>query len=251
MALSRRGAGPRAAARDARDRVRDGAVNAALASRRRPCWSPTRAPRSCCSCRRRRSSSPIAPTPPSATAHTSLEFLYAASRALTRAAEPTPASPGCWRWPARRSAPSAAEVWAFPSPDAPGARVAVGADGSVEIDDALDPAVVDGLRALLDGAPGAARLPSRARRRLGARCATPASAASCSRRSPGERGSLGVMLMADRLGVGGDFAATSCACSRCSPITRAPRSGRTTSAARSPSCTSSGASSSTRRSTIR
>ena len=81
--------------------------------------------------------------------HTTLEFLYDATRALTRG-EPRPASRACWRWPARPSAPAAARCAASPPPSArPGRASRSAPTRSVTVDDKLCPEVVDGLLALV------------------------------------------------------------------------------------------------------
>jgi diguanylate cyclase (GGDEF)-like protein len=137
---------------------------------------------------------------------TSLDFLYAASRALTSSSDATAGLAGMLAMARETFRAELAQVWTFASPEAPGGRVGVDADGNVGIGAALDPAVADALRAMLDGRPAqrvsAAELDGTvgaALRDAGVRSVMLAPLA-------GERGSIGAMLMADRLGVGGDFA---------------------------------------------
>jgi diguanylate cyclase (GGDEF)-like protein len=137
---------------------------------------------------------------------TSLEFLYAASRALTSASDAAAGLAGMLAMARETFRAELAQVWTFGSGESPGRRVTVTADGHVEVAAAVDEAMAAELRALLDGRPAQrasvedlSGVLGEALRAAGARSVmlTPLA---------GERGSLGAMLIADRLGVGGDFA---------------------------------------------
>ena len=65
--------------------------------------------------------------------HTSLQFLYAASRALTSASDATAGLAGMLAMARETFRAERAQVWIFDGADARGSRVAVGADGQVHV----------------------------------------------------------------------------------------------------------------------
>jgi diguanylate cyclase (GGDEF)-like protein len=136
---------------------------------------------------------------------TSLEFLYAAGRALTSASEATAGLAGMLAMARETFRAELALVWTFASPDAPGARVAVGADGRVQIGDALDPEVADELRAMLDERPAQHVAAVDVGGALGSTLRNAGLGSAMLAALPGERGLVGAMVIADRVGVGGDF----------------------------------------------
>ncbi len=137
---------------------------------------------------------------------TSLDFLYAASRALTGASDATAGLAGMLAMARETFRAELAQVWTFASPEAPGGRVSVDAAGNVSIGAALDPAVADALRALLDGRPAQHVAVGELDGVLGAALRDAGARSVMLAPLAGDRGSIGAMLMADRLGVGGDFA---------------------------------------------
>ena len=139
--------------------------------------------------------------------HTSLQFLYAASRALTSASDATAGLAGMLAMARETFRAERAQVWTFDAPEAPGARVTVGADGQVQIGATLDPDVAASLCALLDGRPAQHVSVDELDGALGDMLRESGVRSAMLATLDGERGAFGVMLMADRLGVGGDFAA--------------------------------------------
>jgi diguanylate cyclase (GGDEF)-like protein len=135
--------------------------------------------------------------------HTSLEFLFDASRALARASDSTRGLAGLLAMAVETFRAESAEICLFPAAEGEvGTRVAVHGDHSVETGQGVDPEVVAQLRALLardaslilgpDDAGGALR------EHLSGQGVERAMLASL----PGDHGALGAMLVADRVGVG-------------------------------------------------
>jgi diguanylate cyclase (GGDEF)-like protein len=136
---------------------------------------------------------------------TSLEFLYAAGRALTSASEATAGLAGMLAMARETFRAELALVLTFASPEGPGARVAVGADGGVQIGDALAPEVADELRARLTERPAEHVAAADLDGALGATLRDAGMGSAMLAALPGDRGLLGAMVIADRAGVGGDF----------------------------------------------
>ena len=138
--------------------------------------------------------------------HTSLQFLYAASRALTSASDATAGLAGMLAMARETFRAERAQVWIFDGADARGSRVAVGADGQVHVGAALDAAVEASLREVLDGHPARRVAVDQLEGALGDALRESGVQSAMLATLDGERGAFGAMLMADRLGVGGDFA---------------------------------------------
>jgi diguanylate cyclase (GGDEF)-like protein len=136
---------------------------------------------------------------------TSLEFLYAAGRALTSASDATAGLAGMLAMARETFRAELAMVWTFASPDAAGARVAVAADGRVQIGDALDPEVAEELRVLLTERPAQHVAAADLGGALGTTLRNASMGSAMVAALPGERGMVGAMVIADRVGVGGDF----------------------------------------------
>jgi diguanylate cyclase (GGDEF)-like protein len=138
--------------------------------------------------------------------HTSLEFLYAASRALTSAADATAGLAGMLAMARETFRAELAQVWTFASAESQATRVTVTAGGTVEVGPGLDPAVAEELRALVDGRPAQRAAVDQLGGAVGAVLRETGARSVMLAPLAGERGAVGVMLIADRLGVGGDFA---------------------------------------------
>jgi diguanylate cyclase (GGDEF)-like protein len=138
--------------------------------------------------------------------HTTLEFLYDATRALTRGGAETGIA-GMLAMACQTFRAASGEVCGFPSPDRElGARVALGADAGVTIDDALCPEVVEGLLALVEAHPEGrivtvASVSGPGAEHLAAQDYQTAMIAPLQ----GERRVLGVLVVADREGANGAF----------------------------------------------
>jgi diguanylate cyclase (GGDEF)-like protein len=140
--------------------------------------------------------------------HSTLEFLYDATRALTRGGAETGIA-GMLAMACKTFRAESGEVCGFPAPEREtGARVALGSDARVTVDDALGPEVVDALLALVAGHPegrilAVAELSGQGGEHLAAQGYETVMIAPL----PGERRLLGVLILADRPGVGGSFGA--------------------------------------------
>jgi diguanylate cyclase (GGDEF)-like protein len=138
--------------------------------------------------------------------HTTLEFLYDATRALTRGGGETGIA-GMLAMACKTFRATSGEVCGFPAPEGEsGARVALGADARVTIDDAHCPEVVEALLALVAAHPEGriltvAGLSGPGGEHLAAQGYETVMIAPL----PGERRLLGVLVLADREGIGGSF----------------------------------------------
>ena len=139
--------------------------------------------------------------------HERLEFLYEASRALSRGADIGTGLAGTLALALETFRAEVAEVAMFPAgDDGPGSRVAIGRDDRLAVLAPLPDGVGAELRELVDGEPAARAIEpaavggalERHLRALGVRSAMLAPL-------PGERAHVGAMLVANRLGVGGAF----------------------------------------------
>jgi diguanylate cyclase (GGDEF)-like protein len=139
--------------------------------------------------------------------HTTLEFLYDATRTLTRAGGAESGLAGTLAMARETFRAASGEVCVFPSPDREsGARVALDADGRVSIEDQLAPELAGGLVALVEGHPGgrlvsAGDLDGAAGEHLRALGVEQAMVAAL----PGERRLMGALMVADRVGAGPGF----------------------------------------------
>jgi diguanylate cyclase (GGDEF)-like protein len=134
--------------------------------------------------------------------HEGLEFLYEASRALSRASETTPALTALLAKGLEAFRAEAAEVYLFDSPQGGPTRTALGPADALEIEQSLDEAVAAELRGLVESAPhgvhvDAARVPGALGEHLRARGVHAGMLAAL----PGETGLMGAVLLGNRVGV--------------------------------------------------
>jgi diguanylate cyclase (GGDEF)-like protein len=139
--------------------------------------------------------------------HEGLEFLYEASRALSRAGDTTPALTALLAKSLEAFRAEAAEVYLFASPQGGPARTALGPADALELDVPLEEDVDAELRRLIEAAPhgvhvDAARLPGALGEHLRARGVHAGMLAAL----PGETGPMGALLLGNRVGVERAFA---------------------------------------------
>ncbi len=140
--------------------------------------------------------------------HTSLEFLFAASRTLTKASDSTLGLAGLLAMAVETFRSASAEACLFPTGEQDaGSRVAVHGAGAVETTQSVDSAVVAELRELLGHEGSRIVAPDQVGEALGGHLRRHGIARAMITALPGDRGLLGAMMVADRLGVG-DFGRT-------------------------------------------